>query len=248
MLELAQVELHERSGSGCVQNDGFCPDWIAHNLDRYVDPFFQQVFLVVVSVAIGFVIATALALLAHRRRWLVGPIIGVTGVLYTIPSIALFVLMIPITGLSITSVEVGLVSYTLLILIRNIVVGLRSVPEDVREAATGMGYSRRQMLWKVELPMALPAIMAGVRVATVSTVGLVTVGFIIGKGGLGELIIDGLDRFYTPEVIVGIVLSIALALTADGLLLVAQNALTPWARSPGRRSLLRSARPGGGEK
>jgi osmoprotectant transport system permease protein len=122
----------------------------------------------------------------------------------------------------------------LLILIRNIVVGLRSVPDDVREAATGMGYTRRQLLWKVDLPLALPAIIAGIRVTTVSTVGLVTVGFIVGKGGLGELIIDGLNRFYTPEVIVGAVLSIALALVADALLLLLLWALTPWTRGRAR--------------
>jgi len=123
---------------------------------------------------------------------------------------------------------VGLVSYTLLILIRNIVVGLRGVPEDVKEAATGMGYTRRQLLWRVEMPMAVPAIVAGVRVATVSTIALVTVGFIIGHGALGEFIIEGLNRFFTPEVIVGAVLSVALALTADGLLRLLQRRLTPW--------------------
>jgi osmoprotectant transport system permease protein len=134
-------------------------------------------------------------------------------------------------------VEIGLVSYTLLILIRNFVVGLRGVSEDVRDAARGMGYTRRQLLWRVEVPMAIPAILAGIRVATVSTVGLVTVGFIIGKGGLGELIIDGLNRFFTPEVIVGAALSVALALVADGLLLLLQRWLTPWSRNRERAFL-----------
>jgi len=134
----------------------------------------------------------------------------------------------------------------LLILIRNIVVGLRGVSEDVRDAARGMGYTRRQLLWRVELPMALPAIVAGVRVATVSTIGLVTVGFIIGHGGLGELIIDGLDRFFTPEVIVGAVLSVGLALTADGLLTLLERSLTPWNRT--RRPYLpaRASEPAAG--
>jgi osmoprotectant transport system permease protein len=214
--------------------------WIGDHSGLIASRTGEHVELTVIAVAVGLAISLPLSILSYRHLRLYPPITWGAGLLYTIPSIALFVLMIPITGLSITSVEVGLVSYTLLILIRNIVVGLRSVPDDVREAAAGMGYSRRQMLWRVELPMALPAIMAGVRVATVSTVGLVTVGFIIGKGGLGELIIDGLDRFYTPEVIVGVVLSIALALVADGLLLAAQNALTPWARrSPGHRGFLR---------
>src|SRR5205823_4683115 len=186
--------------------------------------------LTAIAVAVGLAISLPLSVLAYRHARLYPPLTVATGLLYTIPSLALFVLLIPLTGLTNASVEVGLVSYTLLILIRNMVVGLRGVSEDVKEAALGMGYSRRQLLWRVELPMALPAVMAGLRVATVSTIGLVTIGFIIGHGGLGELIIDGLDRFYTPEVIVGLVLSIALALVADGLLLAAQNALTPWAR------------------
>jgi osmoprotectant transport system permease protein len=194
----------------------------------------QHVELTVIAVAVGLAISLPLSILSYRHLWVYPPVTWMTGLLYTIPSIALFVVMIPITGLSILSVEVGLVSYTLLILIRNIVVGLRGVPDDVREAAAGMGYSRRQLLWKVELPMALPAIIAGVRVATVSTIGLVTVGFIIGKGGLGELIIDGLNRFYTPEVVVGAVGSFALALVADGLLILLERWLTPWART-GRR-------------
>ena len=212
--------------------------WVGDHAGLIASRTGEHVELTVIAVAVGLAISLPLSILAYRHARAYPPITWAAGLLYTIPSIALFVVMIPITGLSVMSVEVGLVSYTLLILIRNIVVGLRSVPEDVREAAVGMGYSRRQLLWKVELPMALPAVMAGVRVATVSTVGLVTVGFIIGKGGLGELIIDGLDRFYTPEVIVGAVLSIALALVADGLLLAAQNALTPWARrSPGHEPL-----------
>jgi osmoprotectant transport system permease protein len=171
-----------------------------------------------------------LAVIANRRGWLEQPVSLVSQILYTIPSLALFALLVPWTGLSRTTSELGLVGYTLLILIRNIVVGLRGVPEDVREAATGMGYSRRQLLWRVQLPLALPAIVAGLRIATVSTVGLVTVGFIIGKGALGELIIDGLNRFYTPEVIVGAVLAIALALAADALLLGAQRVMMPWTR------------------
>src|SRR5207244_11364114 len=126
---------------------------------------------------------------------------------------------------------VGLISYTLLILIRNIVVGLRGSPEDVKEAAIGMGYTRRQLLWRVELPIAVPAIVAGVRVATVSTVGLVTVGFIIGHGALGEFIIDGLNRFFTPQVIGGAVLSVAVWLTADLFLLLLQWPLDPWSRA-----------------
>jgi osmoprotectant transport system permease protein len=186
--------------------------------------------LTAIAVVAGLVISLPISVLCYRYIKLYTPVTAVAGLLYTIPSLALFILLIPITGLTYLSVEIGLVSYTLLILIRNIVVGLRQVPEDVREAATGMGYSRRQLLWRVQLPLALPAIVAGVRVATVSTVGLVTIGFIIGKGALGELIIEGLNRFYTPEVIVGAALAIGLALAADALLLGAQRVMMPWAR------------------
>ena len=209
-------------------------EWTADHAGRILSLAGQHVVLTVIAVGVGFVISMPLGILSYRHTKWYPPVTWATGLLYTIPSIALFILMIPITGLTIWTVEIGLVSYTLLILIRNIVVGLRGVSEDVKEAANGMGYTRRQLLWRVELPMALPAIVAGLRVATVSTVGLVTIGFVIGKGGLGELIIDGLNRFYTPEVIVGAVLSIALALVADGLLLLLERALTPWART-GRR-------------
>jgi osmoprotectant transport system permease protein len=204
--------------------------WAGDHLHEILTRTGEHVEFTAIAVAVGLAISLPLALVAYRHARLYPPLTWMTGLLYTIPSLALFVVLIPITGLSVLSLEIGLVSYTLLILIRNIVVGLRGVSADVKEAAEGMGYTGRQLLWRVELPMALPAIMAGVRVATVSTIGLTTVGFIIGKGGLGELIIDGLDRFYTPEVIVGAVLSVALALAADGLLLGVERLLTPWAR------------------
>jgi osmoprotectant transport system permease protein len=150
--------------------------------------------------------------------------------MYTIPSLALFVILLPITGLSTTTAEIGLVSYTLLILIRNSVVGLRGVPEDVKEAARGMGYTDRALLWRVEIPLALPAIMAGIRIATVSTIGLVTVAALIGRGGLGQFILQGLSTFFKTEIFLGAALSVALALTADALLLGVQTVLTPWGR------------------
>jgi osmoprotectant transport system permease protein len=204
--------------------------WIGDNQARILSLTAEHLELTVIAVSVGVAISLPLGIVAYRRVLLYPPITWVTGVLYTIPSIALFVVMIPITGLTAVTVEIGLVSYTLLILIRNIVAGLRGVPEGVKEAAKGMGYTRRQLLWRVELPIAVPAIVAGIRIATVSTVGLVTVGFIVGIGGLGNLIIDGLDRFYTPEVLVGAVLSIALALVADGLLFFLERQLTPWTR------------------
>ena len=205
-------------------------EWVGDHIDLILRHTGEHIVYTVIAVTLGLVISIPLAILAYRRARLYPPITWITGLMYTIPSVALFVVMIPITGLSVLSLEIGLVSYTLLILIRNIVVGLRGVPDDVREAATGMGYTRRQLLWKVEVPLALPAVVAGIRVATVSTIGLVTIGFIIGKGALGELIIDGLNRFFTPEVIVGAVLSVALALTAEVLLLGLERLLTPWSR------------------
>ena len=210
--------------------------WIADNGARILSLTAEHVELAVIAVAVGLAISVPLSVVAYRRARLYPPVTWVAGIIYTIPSIALFVVMIPVTGLTAVTVEIGLVGYTLLILIRNTVAGLRGVPEELKEAAVGMGYTGRQLLWRVELPVAVPAILAGVRVATVSTIGLVAVGFIVGKGGLGELIIDGLDRFYTPEVVVGGVLSIALALVADGALLLAGRAVTPWARPRGGRA------------
>lgn len=204
--------------------------WISANGPRILRLTAEHVELALIAVAVGLVISVPVSVVAYRRTRVYPPVTWVAGVLYTIPSIALFVVLIPLTGLTALTVEIGLVSYTLLILIRNTVAGLRGVPDDLKEVATGMGYTSRQMLWRVELPVAVPTVVAGVRVATVSTIGLVAVGFIVGKGGLGELIIDGLDRFYTPEVVVGGVLSIALALVADGVLLLAGRAVTPWAR------------------
>jgi osmoprotectant transport system permease protein len=205
--------------------------WIfghGHEIWSYV---IQHLILTVIPVASGLAISLPLGILAHRHRLIYPPLVWITGLLYTIPSLALFVLLIPITGLSLTTVEIGLTSYTLLILIRNVVTGLDGVPEDVKEAATGMGLTRRQILWRVEVPLALPAIMAGIRVATVSTVGLVTVGAIIGRGGLGQFILDGLQILFNTEILLGAILSVVLAVLADGALMGMQRAVTPWARA-----------------
>src|SRR5206468_1238212 len=150
---LAQLQIHSRSGQGCIESDGFCPHWIVDNFSRYVHPFWEHVYLTLISVAIGFIIAFALALLAHRRRWLTGPIVGFTGLLYTIPSIALFLLLLPITGRGNTTAIVALVSYTLLIIFRNITTGLNNVPEEMKDAGRGMGLTENQLLWKIELPL-----------------------------------------------------------------------------------------------
>jgi osmoprotectant transport system permease protein len=210
-------------------------NWVFDHLHGPADPnvldkFLQHLELTVLAVVIGFAISLPIAVLAHRHKRLYAPVTFVAGLLYTIPSLALFVLLIPFTHITTTTVEIALVSYTLLILIRNTVAGLRGVPEDVKEAARGMGHSDRQILWKVELPIAIPAIIAGVRVATVTTIGLVTVAALIGFGGLGQFILLGLQQFFSTPTIVGATLSVALALVADGMLLGAEKALTPWAR------------------
>jgi osmoprotectant transport system permease protein len=205
-------------------------DWVTGHLDEIAQRLAEHVELTVIAVGVGFVIAFGLALLVVRRPGLEAPVTFVTGTLYTIPSLALFVLLIPYTGLSLLTAEIGLVSYTLLILIRNIVRGIRGVPADVREAATGMGYTPRDRLWRVEIPLALAAIIAGVRVATISTIGLVTVTALIGQGGFGYFILIGIQRFFSTELLVGAVCSVALAIAADGLLVLLQRRLTPWVR------------------
>ena len=207
-------------------------DWIATHLDEFAFRLGEHVELTVIAVGVGFVIAFALSLVILRAPRAEGPITWVAGTLYTIPSLALFALLIPYTGFTILTAEIGLVGYTLLILLRNIVRGIRGVPADVREAAVGMGYAPRQILWQIELPLALAVIIAGLRIATVSTIGLVTVTALIGQGGFGFLILTGMQRsFFTTEMIAGAVLSVALAIAADGLLVLLQRRLTPWTRA-----------------
>jgi len=206
-------------------------DWIAGHLDELAFRLGQHVELTAIAVGVGLVIAFGLSLLILRTPRLEAPVTWVTGTLYTIPSLALFALLVPITGLSVLTAEIGLVSYTLLILIRNIIRGIRGVPADVREAAVGMGYAPRQLLWRIELPLALAVIIAGVRLATISTIGLVTVTALIGQGGFGFLILIGIQRFFSTELIAGAVLSVALAIAADALLVLLQRRLTPWAQA-----------------
>jgi osmoprotectant transport system permease protein len=220
-------------------------DWVGRNLDEIWARTVEHVELTVLAVGIGFAISLPLGILAHRRRVLFPPITFVAGILYTIPSLALFVALIPFTGLSYWSAEIGLVSYTLLILIRNVVAGLDGVPEDVRAAALGMGYGPRQMLWRIDLPLALPVIAAGIRVATVTTIGLVTVTALIGLGGLGHFILVGLQQFRDAAILVGSVLSVVLAVIADALLVGAQRWLTPWTRRSARARAVDPGRPAG---
>lgn len=205
-------------------------DWIIDNLDQIGRRLGEHVYMTLLAISIGFAISFALAMLIRSRPGLYGPIIGFSGILYAIPSVALFALLVPFTGLSVLSAEIALVSYTLVILIRNIVTGLEGVPPDVIEAAVGMGYTPSQRLWRVELPIALPVIVAGLRIATVTTIGLVTITTLIGAGGLGYLIVNtGIRRFFDTSTYTGVVLSVALAIAADLLLLALQRRLTPWA-------------------
>lgn len=210
--------------------------WIGDHTQQIWEQSIEHVQLTLIAVGLGLLISFPLGILAYRRRRLYAPIASVTGVLYTIPSLALFAFLVPYTGLSATTAEIGLVSYTLLILIRNIVAGLDGVPSDVKEAAVGMGYSARQVLWRVELPLALPVIVAGIRVAMVTTIGLVTVTALIGLGGLGSFILQGIRQLFSTPIFVGSVLSFVLAVVADGLLLGVQKLLTPWARGRAARA------------
>ena len=207
-------------------------DWIADNVDEIAQRLGEHLLMVVASVVIGFVISFGLAMIARRWRATYGPILAVTGTLYAIPSLALFVLFIPITGLSLTTGVIALVLYTLLILVRNIVVALDGVSPDVVEAADGMGFSAGQRFVRIELPIALPVIVAGLRIATVTTIGLVTITTFIGLGGLGYLIINsGTQRFFPTSIYVGVTLCVLLAVIADVGLSWVQRRLTPWARS-----------------
>ena len=204
--------------------------WVSGHVDVITAALVQHIELTVIAVGIGLLIAVPLGLVAWRSRVFRGPIFSLTGILYTIPSLALFSALVPFTGFSILTAEIGLVSYTLLILIRNIVVGLNSVPDDVREAARGMGYRPFAELVRIDLPLAIPAIVGGMRIATVTTIGLVTVTALIGEGGLGSLIYDGLLRDFKTPLVVGTLLSVALAFVADLGLAGTQRLITPWSR------------------
>lgn len=205
-------------------------DWIARNADYLWELTVDHIVLTVLPVLLGVLIAFPLSLLAVRYPRLYGPLLGFTGVLFTIPSIALFVLMLPFTGLTLLTALLPLTLYTLLILLRNTVEGLVGVPQEVREAAEAMGYTRTQRLFRVELPLAVPVIVAGLRIATVTTIGLVTITVFVGEGGLGRLFIDAFRRLFPTPALVGLLLTTVLSFAADLGLLGAQRLATPWAR------------------
>ena len=209
-------------------------DWVLEHLDTLAQRIGEHLLVTVIAVVAGFVISFALALAVRRWPRIYGPILAVSGILYAIPSIALFVLFIPITGLSLLTVEIALVSYTLVILVRNIVTGLREVPPEVIEAARGMGYTDRQRLWRVELPIAMPIIVAGLRIATVTTIGLVTIATLIGMGGLGYLIVNiGIQRRFPTATLTGVIVVVLLATVIDLGFQALQRRLTPWATARG---------------
>ncbi len=207
-------------------------DWIFANLDDIGERTWEHVVMTVIAVVVGFVLSFALSLLVVRWRRLYPPIIGASGLLYSIPSLGLFALLIPFTGVSLLTAEIALVSYTLLILIRNIVAGFDGVPRDVLEAAQGMGYGPWQLLWRVQLPLALPTIVAGLRIATVTTIGLVAVTALIGQSNLGSLIVQrGIRASFPTAILVGAFGSVLLAVLADLGFVGLQRLLTPWSRT-----------------
>lgn len=226
----AAVEIRDRSEANCVQaNELFCAQWAIDNIDRYLTPTLQQAWLVGASVVAGFLIAFSLALIAHRIGWLQAPLLGVSGVLYTIPSLALFMLLLPITGRGSLTAIIALTLYTLQIIFRNTLAGLANVPASVTESGRGMGLSGRQLLWQVELPLAIPEIIGGLRVATVSTVALATLAVFAGAGGLGVEIYQNIT--FTTNIIIAGGIAIAMALAFDLILLTIKRMTTPWTRA-----------------
>lgn len=220
-----------QGATSCVaKNDTVCIDWVADNLDRFTGPTAEHLVLVAASVAVGFVGALGLALLSHRRRWLIPPVIGATGVIYTIPSIALFLLLLPLTGRGADTAVIALSLYNLQILYRNIVTGLANVPAAAKDSGRGMGMTDRQLLWRVELPLAVPEIIAGLRIATVSTVAIATLAVFVGAGGLGELIYNqGLqNNVFKTMIVAGSVIAVAMAIGFDVLYLSGQRLISPW--------------------
>jgi osmoprotectant transport system permease protein len=211
----------------------FCSDWVSRNWGTVLWPALRQhIVLTLIAIGIGFFISTALALIAYRRGWLERPVLIVTSILYTIPSLALFELLEPSFGLTRTTAEFALVSYTLLILFRNTLTGLREVPDEVRDAARGMGMGPTQSLLRIELPLALPAIIAGLRIATVTVISLATVASLIDNEGLGVPILTAIsNEVFKTELIAAGALAVALALAADALLVILQRLLTPWTRA-----------------
>jgi osmoprotectant transport system permease protein len=222
-------------GTACLrQNHWYCPSWVHEHWGDILQPaLVQHIYLTLITVAIGFAISFALALIAFRFSWLGGPLGAFGDFLYALPSIALFTILLPITGITVTTIVIPLVAYTLFVLYPNILAGLRGVSPEVLESARGMGFTRSQTFWRVELPLAVPAIMAGLRVATVATISIATVAAFLIHYGLGAPIFDALEQpdIFRTELLAASALAILLALSADVLLALLQRALTPWSRT-----------------
>ncbi|HZD64568.1 MAG TPA: ABC transporter permease [Acidimicrobiales bacterium] len=217
---------------GCASNATFCWGWVTTNWGPLLQPaLVQHVYITAIAVGVGLVISLAAALFAYRHGWFEQGFLGFSTFLYTVPALALFLFFVPITGLSLLTIEIGLVGYTFLLLFRNSLTGLRSVPPEVRAAAVGMGMTRRQILFRVNLPLALPSVMAGVRIATVTVIGLATIAADVTPLGLGKPIFDAIQSVFDTELIAAGVLAMLFALVADALLVAAQRAITPWARA-----------------
>jgi osmoprotectant transport system permease protein len=232
--EVGESFFHHRTSETlpCQATDKlFCFDWAKENIGSYGTPTVQHVELVVFSVLAGLVIAFALALLAHRRRWLRGPLLGATGVLYTVPTVAFFFLLQPVTGLGRDTVIIVLAAYTLQIIYRNAMTGLANVPASVRDAARGMGLTDRQILWRVELPLATPEIVAGLRIATVSTVAIATLAVFAGAGGLGQKIYTGGGLTFKTNIIIAGGIAMLMAFAFDLILFAIQRFATPWRKA-----------------
>ena len=213
-----------------LTNEWICKQYLVDRHDDLVQATQQHILITVVAVVFGVVLAFPLALVARRFPQLEQLVLGASTAVYTIPSLALFPLLVPFTGLTMTTVIVGLGLYALTVLVRSILDGLRSVPDDVRESATGLGYGPTRLLFKIELPLAIPVIMGGLRVATVSTVALTTVGALVSYGGLGNLIKDGVDTDFRAELFAASVLCVVLAVVLDAIIVLAERLLTPWTR------------------
>jgi osmoprotectant transport system permease protein len=238
---LAEVEIRDRSEASCVSENGtFCFDWAVDNFDRYTDPLWEHVLLVIPSVVFGFLIAFGLALLSHRQRWLIPGFTVATGVLYTIPSVAFFFLLLPITGRGRDTAIIALTAFTLQIIYRNIVTGLNNVPDGAKDAGRGMGMTEGQLLRLVELPLSIPEIIAGLRIATVSTVAIATLAVFAGAGGLGASIYADID-FKTNVLIAG-GLCVLMAVVLDILLVLLQALLSPWRGAEAQREERRGGR------
>jgi len=231
--EVGEGFFKERTGQLCQAKNShlFCWDWARENIDRYGTPALQQLEMVVIAVLVGFAIAFALAVLAHRNRWLRPPLLAGTGILFAIPSIAFFLLLLPLTGRSRETAIIALTAYTLQIIYRNVTIGLDNVPDSAKDAARGMGLTDWQLLWKVEVPLAIPEIVGGLRIATVSTVAIATLAVFAGGGGLGTQILGEANLHFPTSILIAGGIVIVMALTFDALLLTFQYFATPWRRA-----------------